>query len=103
FGGASGQICESGSRRGYRSVPEIHFVKDVPNDQGGKLAIAWLRSELDNPIDHAVTGYRIWRRLPVSDEPAMGGGIAENSLSAETRTIINGQSTTYWEPLGTIP
>jgi hypothetical protein len=84
-------------------MPEIHFVKDVPNDQGGKLAIAWLRSEYDNPIDHAITGYRIWRRLPVSDGAAVTGLVGEQTRSEETRTVIDGQSITYWEPLGTIP
>lgn len=49
--------------------PEILAVDDVPRDQGGKLSIQWLRSDLDAQPDMLITHYTMWRRLPLAETP----------------------------------
>jgi len=52
-------ICLSG---------RIRSVKDVPNDQGGKVTITWLASELDQDLN-LLQFYSIWRAIPVTKQP----------------------------------
>ncbi len=49
--------------------PEILAVDDVPRDQGGKLSIQWMRSDLDVQPGMDITHYTMWRRLPLADTP----------------------------------
>jgi hypothetical protein len=100
LGGPSPQVCDEGSRRAYRSSPEIRIARDVPNDEGGKIALAWLRSEYDSNTGGTVTGYRIWRRLPFSEAPQVPGFSGPGTAA---RRIQNGQQITFWEPLATLP
>jgi hypothetical protein len=45
-------------------VPHIISINDVPDDQGGQVAIFWDRSYLDAPEYQMITHYSIWRRYP---------------------------------------
>ncbi|MEK7263686.1 MAG: FG-GAP-like repeat-containing protein [Bacteroidota bacterium] len=45
------------------SPPHIASVKDVPNDQGGKVTILWNASALDTNI-YRLPYYSIWRAIP---------------------------------------
>ncbi len=41
--------------------PRIGSVRDVPNDQGGKVSMLWSRSSLDITAIQTITEYRVWR------------------------------------------
>jgi hypothetical protein len=43
--------------------PKIISIRDVPNDQGGKVLIRWVASSLDTNVNE-LTHYTIWRALP---------------------------------------
>jgi hypothetical protein len=71
--------------------------------------VTWLRSELDAPEHRAITGYRVWRRVP---PPGGQGGSAVNLAAGiphvavrEVRRVTPGGTveTTFWEPLATLP
>jgi hypothetical protein len=44
--------------------PVITRVRDVPNDQGGKVKVSWNASPLDAPPDYAIASYWILRSVP---------------------------------------
>jgi len=46
--------------------PTITSVRDVANDQGGALRVAWDRSPLDADPTYGIVEYRLWRSAPVS-------------------------------------
>jgi hypothetical protein len=90
--------------------PRIASVRDVANDQGGRVSVTWLRSSLDNSSFHGITGYRVWRRII----PAVTGARVAQSLSAfdpqrdallaRCVTQPDGQQVVqFWEPLVTLP
>jgi len=81
------------------SAPRITAVDDVPNDQGGRLFVKWDRSPIDARGVRIVTGYIVWRRIPLSV------ALTEDSRPRSrvvTRSDPDGD-TTYWEPLATLP
>jgi len=90
--------CLAGS-----NAPAITAVRDVPNDQGGRVFLTWTRSALD-VSGGPVTGYRVWRRIP----PAMAVARLHRGASAASviRTMPAGPVATlldYWEALATLP
>jgi sugar lactone lactonase YvrE len=93
-GGTSDPACDSGTRRDYFRQPRLSYVRDVPGDNGGKVALAWLASELDVAALHQITNYRIWRRLPAVSRARPGG---------EVRSRLLGGEVTFWEPVATLP
>jgi hypothetical protein len=46
--------------------PEIANVRDVLNDQGGKVRVSWSASDLDAGPSYGVSEYRLWRQAPVA-------------------------------------
>jgi len=97
LGGSSGPTCDNGQLKVFVSQPQLDFVRDVPNDQGGKVMLGWTRSDLDVP-GGTITGYRVWRRLPVAPS------LSPSSLrGGEIRTFGFGPQTEYWEALVTLP
>jgi VCBS repeat protein/IPT/TIG domain-containing protein len=68
------------------SAAEIVAVRDVPNDQGGRVFVNWMRSAADRPGSRFVTEYRVWRRVPVA--------------SPRSRDRM---ASDYWEPLIELP
>lgn len=45
--------------------PVVTGVKDIPNDQGGRVRVAWMASPLDlDPASYAVTSYLLFRSAP---------------------------------------
>jgi len=87
-------------------APTLTKVRDVPHDQGGRVFVTWLRSNLDGGPSPSITGYRVWRRIP--PELALAGS-GQSSLKpsreVQTRPITgpDGVTVTYWEALVTLP
>lgn len=57
--------------------PNLLNVKDVPNDQGGKVNLKWARSAYDAPGTVTITGYLVQRSLP----PGSTGFFWENIVN----------------------
>lgn len=70
-------------------------VRDVPGDQGGKVAVKWDASDYDDPRYHVITGYRVWRRAPPGTAGARALPAAERPPGA--------LDTDYWESVAEIP
>lgn len=47
-------------------APAITAVDDVANDQGGRVKVAWDRSDRDTDALRAIVDYRLWRSVPAS-------------------------------------
>ncbi|MBK8984457.1 MAG: FG-GAP repeat protein, partial [Ignavibacteria bacterium] len=56
--------------------PNILYVKDVPNDQGGKVNLKWVRSGYDVQGNNLITDYLIQRSFPPS-----GGSFSWQNVS----------------------
>ncbi|MBI5711146.1 MAG: hypothetical protein HZC42_12735, partial [Candidatus Eisenbacteria bacterium] len=54
------------ARFGYLGTPEapISGVRDVPNDQGGKVKVSWSASYLDLQADPNLAAYDVYRSVP---------------------------------------
>src|SRR6185436_18635340 len=52
--------------------PHITKIRDVPNDQGGKVFITWTKSSLD-ATGGPVNGYTVWRLVPPAGVAALIG------------------------------
>jgi hypothetical protein len=74
-------------------APRIASVRDVPNDQGGRVKVSWTASIQDLSPFYRVSEYRIWRSVP--DHALLG------LASAELRQTQVGAATYYWELIGT--
>lgn len=46
--------------------PAIAGVKDVPNDQGGRVKLSWTPSYVDANPDYGIYDYVVWRSVPPS-------------------------------------
>ncbi|MBK7160051.1 MAG: FG-GAP repeat protein [Ignavibacteria bacterium] len=44
--------------------PILNYVKDVPNDQGGKVSIKWAKSSLETNIFNSISNYLVYRSVP---------------------------------------
>jgi hypothetical protein len=85
------------------NVPHITKIRDVPNDQGGKVFITWLRSSLD-ATGGPVNAYVVWRQVPPGS-PALRSLSADPTLVRRTlRARPDGATDiVYWEALATLP
>src|SRR5262249_43079290 len=63
-GGTSDACCDVGQINLAAAAGHLDFVRDVANDQGGRVMLGWTASKLDGPAG-TVTSYRVWRRLPL--------------------------------------
>ncbi|MFI5251323.1 MAG: T9SS type A sorting domain-containing protein [Bacteroidota bacterium] len=87
------------------ATPHIVKVKDVPNDQGGKVTVEWNRSYLDTFSIQTITQYSIWRGISGTSAPSQAqppGELSKLSPDKGYRTIVSQTGTTYWELVGTI-
>jgi len=74
-------------------VPRISAIRDVPNDQGGRVNVGWIRSGYDVRNVARVTSYVVMRSAPpggsgyqweqIADVPAQQ--VAQYSYTAETQ------------------
>lgn len=61
-------------------APVLTSVRDVANDQGGFVRVAWQASYLDRDVDGVVSSYRVWRQVPVA---AVAARSAQRSLAID--------------------
>jgi hypothetical protein len=78
--------------------PRIAGVKDVANDQGGKIMVRWYRSERDGLIGNDVIKYRVWRRAPAALAARLARATPVNRPSLPAALAID-----FWEPMGEVP
>jgi hypothetical protein len=90
-------------------MPVLASVRDIPNDQGGKVKVSWYASCLDVAPDFGISAYWIWRSVPPNYAAlalARGArlvGSDETAILPEgksfTTSIESGQ-TIFWEYMG---
>jgi len=74
--------------------PTITSVRDVPNDQGGRVAVRWNASSFDTDVN-GMPKYSVWRALPIgAAKPTDGGGY---------RVTRIGETEYVWEWLADCP
>jgi hypothetical protein len=93
-------------------APAIASVRDVPNDQGGKVKVSWNSSYLDAYPGFEISSYWIWRSVPPNYAAqavargahllAAGAAMPLGGRGALT-TSIEGAQTLYWEYVDSQP
>ncbi len=105
------QRIERGGQLG-RPEPIIASVRDVPNDQGGRVKVAWLASYLDAAGSPKPIGdYRVWRSAPPNSIPAQAfsgtHGVAPGRVMAAgdrfLRIVSAAGDVGFWEYLVSLP
>jgi hypothetical protein len=102
------------ARFDYLGTPEaeIASVRDVPNDQGGRVKLSWNASYLDVGSDPNLTGYDVLRSVPPNVAAlrlAHGARVVSTAAeAADVRlgvlwVVHVGTQFYYWEYLTTIP
>ncbi len=77
--------------------PMILKVRDIPNDQGGKVLVEWNASSLDNALSQ-MWNYEIWR------EVKFGSGVMGNlGMQSTIRQMSINGAMTGWELVATVP
>ncbi len=88
-------------------APAIDDVRDVPNDQGGRVFVTWLASDLDGHGYNTVTGYRVWRRIHPGGTAAKRAVASTAQASSGAKllrtTEPNGSTVVFWEALADLP
>ena len=92
--------------------PHIVTINDVPEDQGGEVAIFWDRSGLDAPEHQMITHYSIWRKYPWGPKIELSGEEWDGSLPTNfapgiyRRVVgedgVGEKRTEYWEYMGSV-
>ncbi len=91
------------------NAPKINNIKDVPNDQGGKVIVGWAHSERDVFPGGAIYSYSVWREANITVTQAkLLKFITPNELTSDFHggaflRQITGVCTTYWDYLETVP
>jgi FlgD Ig-like domain len=99
-------------RFGYLGNPEpvSAGVRDVPNDQGGKVKVSWYASYLDADPSYQIANYSIWRSAPpnvAAQAIRNGARLIEPGAAPPARekrvftTSVDGVQTIFWELVGT--
>ncbi len=81
--------------------PVVANVRDIPNDQGGRVRVAWSASPLDlDPASYAVTSYLLFRSAPPSlVESSLRAGRVTRTLAAYDDAGVVAKPL-YAQPLG---
>ncbi len=90
---------------GYWGHPEpaVTSVADVPNDQGGKVAVNWTASGRDLPVPATIDYYSIWRAVDASALVAGEALTAIEHVGPDTPPHVHATAPSgyYWELVGT--
>ncbi len=88
------------------NLPRITRIRDVPNDQGGKVFVTWTASGLDVP-GGPVNGYLVWRQVPPEVAAASAVPATQGSAGLLRSEVVRRPDGTsdiiYWEALATLP
>jgi len=91
--------------------PASAGVRDLPNDQGGKVKVSWYASYLDRELDPNLTAYDVYRSAPgiIAMRAVQEGarelvGFGDVPLPGERAFVIEGPSAQLhaWEYLATV-
>jgi hypothetical protein len=86
--------------------PAIISIRDIPNDQGGKVNLRWSASIIDNEPGDPMDAYWVWRQVPSSTalEALSAGATLLNEGAAEGtpgrrsfRITRDATQVYYWE------
>lgn len=84
--------------------PIIDAVRDVPNDQGGRVQVLWKPCFYDAGPSNPVESYNLWRRIVTTSATqaalAVDGG---EPGPGSVRMVPDGANATYWEYIVTLP
>ncbi len=91
--------------------PTITSVKDLPNDQGGRVKVSWAASYLDADPAFGVYDYRVWRSVPpqllASGSLMLRRGVTEDAdeAAAGGKLLVGPYATTdyAWEFVASTP
>ncbi len=64
--------------------PILNCVRDVPNDQGGRVNLKWAKSGYDVPLQNMITTYSIFRSFPPS-----GGNFSWQEVATVTARALS--------------
>ena len=82
--------------------PRLLSVRDVENDQGGRVMLRWRASDFDKFRYRSITRYRVWRRAPLS---GLTADVATSNGWSSSRAL--GQAAAdpgvFWESLAELP
>jgi hypothetical protein len=81
--------------------PRLVSVRDVANDQGGRVLLRWRASDFDQPRYRKITGYRVWRRAPL--EGVTAGIAAANGWKSNRELKLAAGSPAFWENIAELP
>ncbi|MEO5619237.1 MAG: FlgD immunoglobulin-like domain containing protein [Candidatus Eisenbacteria bacterium] len=98
-GGNDDSFMQRIEQFGYLGGPEpdLVSVRDVANDQGGRVRLSWTRSYLDTGPGSPANEYRVWRQVPFS--------VAEAGMRSGGTYRVEGfgPEAFYWELAGSQP
>ena len=100
------------TKDGYLGVAEatISSIRDVPNDQGGRVTLRWYATAYDTLPADPISEYDIWREL--SSAPAAGAArviragatpVQRRFQPGDIRVTRNGVQDVFWEFLASVP
>jgi hypothetical protein len=78
--------------------PHLLSVRDVRGDQGGKVLLRWRASDFDQARYKQITGYRVWRRAPLTDITASGRAAAASQGPSQTAPTCSGKASPICPP-----
>ena len=75
---------------------DINHILDVPNDNGGHVAVAWHRNVFDGiDLTENITHYNVWRRYEVEN--------SDNNSDMLRWPMPGSRDDVYWEMVGSAP
>lgn len=88
-----------------RLEPLIDDVRDVPNDQGGRVRVLWQPSVMDVGPSFRISSYTLWRRITTTAALARVSRPVDDRAPApgSVRADPHGAESVYWEYVVEIP
>lgn len=87
--------------------PDVSSVKDVPDDQGGKMQLQWRSSVYDAYPKTHITEYSVWRRVDALAHASVGIGLDKmpglGHLDGEHEQIVRTSGGFAWEWIANVP
>lgn len=103
FAGSAFAAEQSFSVSAGQRAPHLVSVRDVPNDQGGRVTARWQASSLDTNVS-LLPSYSIWRALPESSTVSNAKlGSQKEGLSSSYRYFMVNGIEYSWEWIANVP